>query len=273
VRVSQEVVQNWSSIRDLAGETFGFYPDIRGTVVKNPQGQRDGEWGSLERRLHPMGFSGEPIALPLYAFYGTPPGGGATLVESLIAQTGEDPQDFIFQRLMKPVIAGWIALFEATGAVWEPHGQNTVLLCNRKSLLPEGIAFRDADTLLSLDKRASLGLDSSLFFDRNLADQTPTEEMPLGDRSEISRVLDISMGRNTFSYLEALFIKEFRGAPGVLPELCRQVFVEKWPQRDRYLPRSVFGYRRDPLKRDRNCYPLVPQSGQSPLWRPSPKGG
>jgi len=279
VQVSRELKENWAAIRLAyqadSGIRPGLYLDEAGVVLKNmtdPDSSRVGEWGSLERSLTPIGLPPGLIPLPLFSFYGenTVPGVEPLrpLAAELCEQSGGDPETFLFETFMEPVIRLWIAIFKTTGIIWEPHGQNVVMLCNPESLIPEGVAFRDPDTALSTTMRVGLGLSSEAFFERNLHGDEVTQEMPEGARSETSRVLDMSMGRNTFDYLARLFEQQFGVASTALQSRCRELFSQQRPDSDHWFPKAVYGYDRSPLAEDRNCYPLVVREGLAPVWRP-----
>jgi len=279
VQVSRELKENWGAIQSAyqadGGIRPGLYLDEAGVILKNvnePDNSRVGEWGSLERSLMPIGLPPGLIPMPLFSFYGenTVPGAEAIrpLAAELCEQAGNDPESFLFETFMAPVIRLWTAIFKTTGIIWEPHGQNVVMLCNPESLMPEGVAFRDPDTALSKTMRAGLGQSSEAFFERNLHGDEATLEMPEGAQSETSRVLDMSMGRNTFDYLARLFEQQFSIVPAALQSRCRERFAQQLPESDRWFPKAVYGYARSPLAEDRNCYPLVVREGLVPVWRP-----
>jgi hypothetical protein len=281
VQVSGELKEKWDVISALyrqggGGIAPGLYLDERGVVLKNTGAEaatRAGEWGSIERSLTPMGLPPALVPMPLFAFYGenTLPESGdrlQPLAVELCEQAGADPETFLFETLMAPVIRLWSAIFRTTGIIWEPHGQNVVLLCDPDTLMPRGVAFRDPDTALSKTMRDRLGLSSEAFFERNLHGEEFTLEMPEGARSEISRVIDISMGKNTFDYLARLFEKHFGCPPAALQRRCRELFAEWMPDADSWFPRAVHGYATSPLPEDRNCYPLEVRDGVAPVWRP-----
>ncbi len=279
VQVSRELKEHWLAIREACQEGCriqpGFYLDEAGVVLKNekdPDISRVGEWGSLERSLTPIGLPPDLIPMPLFSFYGESTVSGSDAIRPLAVelceQAGGDPESFLFDTFMAPVIRLWTAIFKTTGIIWEPHGQNVVMLCNPITLMPEGGAFRDPDTALSKTMRDGLGLSSEAFFDRNLHGDESSLEMPEGARSETSRVIDISMGRNTFDYLARLFEQQFGVAPAALQARCRELFARQLPESTRWFPRAVYGYARNPLAEDRNCYPLVVREGMDPAWRP-----
>jgi len=281
VQVSRELKEKWPAIsaryNEVGGDiASGLYLDELGVVMKNDgaaTGIRAGEWGSIERSLTPLGLPTDWIPLPLFAFYGenTLPGCQdrlRPLAVELCEQAGADPEDFLFGIFLAPVIRLWTAIFQTTGIIWEPHGQNVVMMCDPDTLMPRGVAFRDPDTALSETMRNGLGLSSKPFFERNLHGNEATQEMPEGARSETSRVIDISMGRNTFDYLARLFEQQFGIAPSALQSRCRELFAQQLPEFGHWFPHSVYGYAKQPLPEDRNCYPLVVRDGVAPVWRP-----
>jgi|GEM_PF-3305215 len=274
VAVSDELVARWSDIQLAYGShavRLGFYEEFSGAVLKNTdETNRNGEWGSLRRSLDPLGCEAEGCAaIPLFALYGWRASypEAPTLLEVIIEVAGEEPGAFIFGQIMEPVIRAWVAIFEQSGVIWEPHGQNMVLMLDLETLQPKGVVLRDADTAVSSGRRRELGRSCEAFFDRNVHDGQTTEELPCGDRSEISRVIDSSMGRNTFDYLAGLYQEVYCGDPEALRSQCRQLFAKIWPLGSDWLPDEVFGYREAPLSDDRNCYPLESKP-ESPCWRP-----
>lgn len=283
VQVSRELKEKWpeisSSFQQENGAEDGIQPGIyldeAGVVLKNTPSEtnsRTGEWGSMERSLTPMGLPAALIPLPLFSFYGENilPGEDrmSPLAVELAEERGGDPEAFLFHAFLAPVIRLWTAIFTMTGIIWEPHGQNVVMMCDPESLLPKGVAFRDPDTALSETMRTQLGLSSDSFFTRNLHGDESSREMPEGARSEISRVIDISMGKNTFDYLARLFEQRFGCDPSALQSRCRDLFARRLPDGIPGFPSAVYGYAGSPLPEDRNCYPLEVREGAVPVWRP-----
>lgn len=261
VAVSADLAEHWEKVCAAFEHPMElcFYEESGGTVLKNEDASnRTGEWGSIARSSLPKGCSAENCAaVPLFAFYGER---NERLLDVMLRESGETPADFIFHRIMEPVIRAWTAVFETTGIIWEPHAQNMVFLCDLETLEPKAVALRDADTAVSSSKRSELGLSCGIFFDRNVHDGKSDPEMPRGEQSEISRCIDSSMGRNTFDYLCAFADGE------ELQSRCRELFGSVFPDRGRWFPDEVFGYARDPLPNDRNCYPLEAKA-DSPVWR------
>ncbi|MDD2241105.1 MAG: hypothetical protein PHI93_10700 [Kiritimatiellae bacterium] len=281
VQVSRDLKEHWQKITaayQAEGTSLlpGIILDEAGTVLKNTgldDGSRAGEWGSIDRSFTPLGLPTSWIPLPLFAFYGNNILSGQTSLRPLAAElataSGADPEEWLFRFLMEPVIRLWIAVFKTTGMIWEPHGQNVVMMCDPNTLMPRGVAFRDPDTAIAETLRTQLGLSSDVFFERNRHDNRPTREMPEGARSEISRVIDISMGLNTFDYLARLFELDFGCPPAALRERSRHLFTRLLPDWDQWFPPAVYGYAKHPLPEDRNCYPLEVRDGYLPHWRPA----
>jgi hypothetical protein len=234
--------------------------------------RRDGEWGCLWRQ--DSGRTDSPqLLIPLFSFYGTA-GSEAEepaerLLDFIISKSGMKIDDFIFTRLMAPIIRAWVAVFRQTGIIWEPHGQNIVFALDSSDLMPCRILLRDADTAVSSARRTELGLPSDRFYARNVHDHSGSTEMPAGDRSEISRVIDISMGINCFEYLARLSETRITGSGAVLADRCRSLFQEIWPEHNQWLTRWVYSYAPSPLPQDRNCYPLIMRPDLAPKWRPA----
>ncbi|SDK37835.1 ferric iron reductase [Nonomuraea jiangxiensis] len=93
-------------------------------------------WGFLVREASPRTWgtpSGDPespppYTVPLFALYGRDVlrPRHPTLLEQLVARSGEDPALWLARRVVTPMVALWTQAAARTGCALEMHGQNTL---------------------------------------------------------------------------------------------------------------------------------------------------
>lgn len=80
------------------------------------------------------------LVAPLYAIFGEK---NLPFLLALIEQSGCSPEDFIEEKLLRPLAALWIDLLFVHKTSLEIHGQNLLILINKEKDAPFQFAYRD----------------------------------------------------------------------------------------------------------------------------------
>jgi hypothetical protein len=243
-----------------------FLPEVAGGVLGHDPVEA---WGFLVREARARGGDGPtgtggpvPVTVPLFALYGhdlrAP--GDPTLLEQLVAHSGEEPERWLTRRLLEPVVSGWLEVLLRTGCAIEPHGQNT-LLCLTDDLRGTRVAYRDCAVYVDPAIRAARGLTRELP-PRNVISRDvrkPREQV-------LSLVYDSFLGHHTLAFLARLAHDRFGVEPGALHRFARRVFAERagTGTGPALLPPTVYYYD-DRLHTDGD-WQLV-DTGAPPQWR------
>ncbi len=137
-------------------QKFAFLPDALGLAIEDG----DSSWGCLVRERFPRPSQGQWPLIPCFALFARdlyspddPP-----LLVQMIDRFGADPQDFVVDHIMVPVIACWIKAAREWGILLEFHAQNTLLEVD-DDYRPRRIVHRDFDVWVDVDVRRRLGLE------------------------------------------------------------------------------------------------------------------
>jgi hypothetical protein len=232
-----------------------FLPEVAGGVIGGDQQEA---WGFLLRERAVRVGPDLPYTVPLFALYGrdTRAPGDPTLLEQLIAGSGEDPERWVARRLIEPMVSLWCEVLLRTGCALELHGQNTLL---RFALDPPRteVAVRDCAIYVDPVLRAARGLAG--LPPRNVISRDvdkPRDQV-------LSLVYDCFLGSHTLSYVAALSHRRFGVDPAVLQRHARKV-LSRWPEVADLLPPTVYYYA-DRLPED-GRWELV-DTGSAPGWR------
>lgn len=237
-----------------------FLPEVFGGVVGDDPAEA---WGFLVREPEPReGAAGGgrwPVVVPLFALYGRDvrAPGDPTLLEQLIADSGEGAEAWVTRRLVEPMISLWADVLLRTGCAIELHGQNTLLRLSA-DLRSTRIGYRDCAVYVDPAIRAGLSLTGELP-PRNVISRDvsqPREQV-------LSLVYDSFMGHHTLAYLARLVRERFGVDPAVLHEFARSTFAARTGL-DGLLPPTVYYYD-DRLHPD-GGWRLV-DTRDRPLWR------
>jgi hypothetical protein len=235
-------------------------PEVGGGVLGHDPDQA---WGFLLREWRLPG--GDPLrfTLPLFALYGRDLRAPAdpTLLEQLIAHSGEDPQRWVVRRLLEPMIELWAGALLRTGCAVELHGQNT-LLCLSGDLRETRIGYRDCAVYVDPALRAGQGLGPDLP-PRNVI----SRDVRKPRAHVLSLVYDSFLGHHALAFVARLVRQRFGVPPAVLQAAAKRRFAAALAAGGGpgdLLPRTVYYYD-DRLHPDGEWH-LV-DTGAPPLWR------
>ncbi len=177
---------------------FAYLPDVLGFTF----GDGDNSWGFLVREVIPRPFQGPTLLVPCFALYGGDlkyPGDPPLLVQ-MIEQLGAEPQSFVVDEIMIPVVESWAGIARERGILLEPHAQNTLLEIDQ-DFKPRRVVHRDFDVWIDSDTRRRAGLDVP-FLGAGISSTEHSIEQ------HYSLVYDRFIGHELFDYLLGV-IKRF----------------------------------------------------------------
>ncbi len=221
----------------LKSNQMGFLLETLGISYK---GEED-SWGTLVREMtpYPRSERGQTL-LPLFALYApdaTRPE-DPRILKQLIEDSGQDPAEFILERIFFPLLENWVKVFLETGVVLEAHGQNTCFEYDERTGLGR-IVFRDFDTYVHRETLEKNGLSPSGIMTFT---NEKTETKPKG--SVFSLLFDQAM-RVPFDSIAAFAEEEYGIPKEHLQTQCRQFLRCIFPEGDLYFPDGgkVYNYK------------------------------
>jgi hypothetical protein len=256
-RLRQPVItlQLWVA-DELAAIGAPVLPEVGGGVIGDDPEQA---WGYLLREAAVRQPAGLPYLVPLFALYGRDIRAPAepTLLEQLVAASGDDPQQWVVRRLIEPMVTLWADALLRTGCAIELHGQNT-LLCLSGDLRHTAVAYRDCAVYVDPALRSARGLHRPLP-PRNVI----SRDVPHPRAQVLSLVYDSFLGHHTLAYVARLLHQRFGVAEAALHTAARRVLAGQLG-RQGLLPRTVYYYD-DRLHAD-GGWRLI-DTGAAPQWR------
>ena len=239
-------------------DKFAFLREVIGVAHKNlqPDSPRGENWGYLVRDMKPFPRVDEQRALiPGFALYGkdffdpeTTP-----LLFDLIGES--DPQAFILEEIMFPIIRHWIECFQHFGYLLEPHGQNVLFEVGEDQKIKR-IIHRDMSLGIDMRRRRDIGLSSE---DLNAYNRMESNEFH-------SITYDKFMGGHFFDRIVAACQGRYANLrKDDFSKPCREEFARIFPDYPTYFPRTVRYFSEE---RDQFNKPLYQDTGKAPEWRP-----
>lgn len=234
INVSDTLVRSGVALKS---SQLGFLLETLGISYKS----EEDSWGTLVREMtpYPRVKRGQTL-LPLFSLYApdaTHPEDPAVL-KQLIEASGQDPADFILEKVLFPLLENWVKVFLETGVVLEAHGQNTCFEYDEETGLGR-IVFRDFDTYVHRETLEKNGLSSTGMMTFT---NEKTETKPKG--SVFSLLFDQAM-RVPFDSIASFAEKEYGIPQELLQKQCRLFFRCIFPQGDLYFPDGgkVYNYK------------------------------
>lgn len=232
-----------------------FLPEVGGGVFGDDPREA---WGYLLRECRSSVVEGPAYTVPLFALYGqdyhAPQ--DPTLLEQLIAGSGERPLDYIRGRIIEPMIKLWVQALQKTGCAAELHGQNT-LFAFSKDGAESRVLYRDCAIYVDpsiRDGLGLLGLPGVNVISRDI--QFPSEQV-------LSLVYDSFMGHHALAFIARLASARFGVRHGALEDVARETFASHAGDR-RLLPETVYYYDNEIYEGGK--WRLV-DTGERPQWR------
>jgi len=218
----------------------------------------DQAWGFLLRETAPRHGAGPPFTVPLFALYGNDllHPDDPSLLEQLIAVSGEDPLAYAVRRIIEPMVGLWLTAALGAGCTLELHGQNTLFAFNADGSHTR-VLYRDCGIYVDPAIRADHGLAGLPRVNVISADiAAPREQV-------WSLTYDSFMGHHVLQRLAALLRDHFGVSVAALQSAAREAFATRGGSPS-LLPPTVYYY--DNTLLDAGNWRLV-DTGEAPLWR------
>jgi hypothetical protein len=243
--------------RDLADfqfDKFAYLPDVLGFTF----GEEDIAWGFLVREAAPRPFRGSAYLIPCFALYGCDlrnPADPPLLVQ-LIERLGANPESFVTEQIMAPIVECWARVVLERGILLESHAQNTLLELDQ-DFRPTRIVHRDFDVWVDPEIRKRAGLDSP-FWQVGIESGRSVEQ-------HYSLVYDHFIGREFFAYLAAVVSRYYSVDEASIRGRVKEVFHRSFPEYENaFPPHTTFYFSNEP---HREGEMTLVDTQQSPEWR------
>jgi len=222
--------------RDVAHvgfEKFAYFPEVLGFVF----GDGDLAWGFLVRERIPRPFRAGRFLIPCFALYagdiehpGDPP-----LLVQMIERLGAEPQSFVIDEIMIPIVECWAKVFRERGLLLESHAQNTLIEIDQ-DFRPRRIVHRDFDVWIDRTARRRAGLESP--FPGTGIGMKTAEDIA----AHVSLIYDRFIGHEFFDYLLAV-LKRFYAVDGDAVRVrVKEAFHRAFPEADHVFPAQTMFY-------------------------------
>jgi siderophore synthetase component len=254
--------------RDLAevrSDRFAYLPDVLGITYDGvTPGERSADaWGFLVRHARPRPELRDDSArtlVPYFALYAgdlTRPSDRPILAQ-MIEASRADPERFVVDEIMIPVVECWAAVARERGMLLESHAQNVLLEVDAE-LRPRRVVHRDFDCWIDPVVREHAGL-ATRFEHACLGRDTPYPR-----EQHYSLVYDRFVGHELLDGLLALLVRSYGADAHRVRRRVREAFHRAFPEAADCFPGRTTFYYGDRLLPD-NAFELVDQK-RPPEWR------
>lgn len=235
---------------------FAYLPDALGCTF----GREPTSWGFLLRDGTPRPVVSGRALVPCFALYGGDLAhpGDLPLMVQLIERLGVDPEAFVVDEIMVPIVVSWATIARERGFLLESHAQNTLLELD-EAFRPRRIVHRDFDVWIDAGARRRAGLD------------VPFRGALIGTDSQhpaaphYSLVYDRFIGCEFFDFLLECITRFYRVDEEAIRARVRKAFHEAFPEADRVFPRQTTFYFSN-APQPGNGFTLV-DTREAPRWR------
>lgn len=137
-----------------------YFPESLGAAL----GYGENDWGYIVREMQAKPFVKrlkDAQMIPLNTLYcvNHKRSSSTPKLVKLIKKSGIEPKKYVVQKLIMPLLLGWIKVYEKTGVLLEPHGQNVCVQLKKSK--PARFIFRDFDTPVNLEHYSKTGLNTN----------------------------------------------------------------------------------------------------------------
>jgi hypothetical protein len=243
--------------RDLAHvkfDKFAYLPDSLGFIY----GDGGNPWGFLVREVTPRPFQDARFLIPYFALYGGDlrhPEDRPLLVQ-MIERLGAEPQSFVIDEIMIPVLDCWTKVVRERGILLESHAQNLLLEIDSDFRLRR-VVHRDFDVWSDGEARKQAGLE--------ILDASFGADTPYPREQHYSLVYDHFIGRELFDYLLGVLTRFYSAKESVVRGRVAEAFHRNFSDADVYLPGDTTYYFSNELLPG-NEFRLV-DTKRAPEWR------
>ncbi len=240
--------------RDVAHvqlDRFAYLPDVLGFTY----GKGGNDWGFLVREATCHPYQAKRFLIPYFALYGgdlkhreDPP---------LIERLNAEPQSFVIEQIMIPVLECWAKVVREHGILMESHAQN-ILLEIFHEFRPTRVVHRDFDVSVDPDVRRQAGLEVPFLGSLIGSDTNYPKEQ------HYSLVYDRFIGNELFDYLLKLLKRFYFADEDRVRSRVKEAFHRNFRDSRRFFPNTMFYFSNELLPG--NDFRLVDMQ-QAPQWR------
>jgi len=251
IRNSVEATHDLAHVRF---DKFAYLPDSLGFTY----GDGGNPWGFLVREGTPRPFRGARLLVPYFALYGGDlhnPEDRPLLVQ-MIERLGAEPQSFVIDEIMIPVLDCWAKVVRERGILLESHAQNLLLEID-SDFRPRRVVHRDFDVWSDAEARKQAGLE--------VLDASFGTDTPYPREQHYSLVYDHFIGRELFDYLLGVLTRYYSAKEYVVRGRVAEAFHRNFPDADDFLPGDTTYYFSNELLPG-NEFKLV-DTKRAPEWR------
>lgn len=249
-----DIIEGMSISQDLAqltNENFAYLAEIGGVVISELN------WAYAIREYTPRPHVNKTrFMVPYFSLYGrdlNQPNDLPLLVQ-LIEKSHENPESYIREKIINPVIECWCAAATERGILLCSHGQN-ILLELDENLNPTRVVHRDLDKPVDPRVRRERGLDK-IFSTSLIGVNIPLEDEKYGE------IYDWQMGHHLLDYIARLGTEYYGIDPRKLHEGAIEIFRKFYPQPERYFPKTMHFFANEQVDD-----PKMEDTGLKPVWR------
>jgi hypothetical protein len=235
-------------------DKFAYLPDSLGFTY----GDGGAPWGFLAREGTPRPYRGARFLVPYFALYGGDlqhPEDRPLLVQ-MIERLGAEPQSFVIDEIMIPVLECWAKVVRERGILLESHAQNLLLEID-PDFRPRRVVHRDFDVWVDAEARKQAGLE---VLGASIGPDTPYPR-----EQHYSLVYDHFIGRELFDYLLGVLTRFYSVKESAVRGRVAEAFHRNYPDADVFLPADTTYYFSNELLPG-NEFRLV-DTKRAPEWR------
>jgi hypothetical protein len=251
IRNSVEATHDLAHVRF---DKFAYLPDSLGFTY----GDSGNPWGFLVREGTPRPFRGARFLVPYFALYGGDlhHTEDRPLLVQMIERLGAEPQSFVIDEIMIPVLECWAKVVRERGILLESHAQNLLLEID-SDFKPRRVVHRDFDVWVDAEARKQADLEVMV---ASIGTNTayPREQ-------HYSLVYDHFIGRELFDYLLGVLTRFYSAKESAVRSRVAEAFHRNFPDADVHLPRDTTYYFSNELLPG-NEFKLV-DTKHAPAWR------
>jgi siderophore synthetase component len=239
-------------------DRFAFLREVIGVAHRNlhPGSARGDNWGYLVRDMQPFPQTDDERQLvPGFALYGQDFFNPSKTLLLFKLIENKDPQEYVLENIMLPIVRHWVACFRCFGFMLEPHGQNVLLEVDKRKVIKR-IVHRDL----------SLGIDMRRRRDMHLPNDHLNNYNRMESAAFHSITYDMFMGSHFFDRIVAACQEKYPDLDGEdFHKPCRDEFARIFPEHAKYLPKTIWYFSEE---RDQFGKPLYQNTRSPPIWRP-----
>ncbi len=249
-----DILEGMSISQDLSfvsNDKFAYLAEVGGVVISELN------WAYAIREYTPRPQVREArFMIPYFSLYGhdlNQPD-DLPLLFQLVERSHEDPESYIREKIINPVIECWCNAATERGILLCSHGQN-VLLELDENFNPTRIVHRDLDKPVDLRVRRERNL-GKIFSTSIIGTHISLEDEKYGE------IYDWQMGHHLLDFIASLSEEYYGINPKYLRDGAISVFRQFYPNPDLFFPKTMHFFADEHVDD-----PKIEDTGLKPVWR------